>query len=122
MQNFVRIGIPDAAEQTRIGERTLHGMVLPRESFREGLKGRIQNLESSAVKESQCTFALSHVKRCALVRSGFGEKQSSRRKIECGKAETRRDGGAMLFPLESPGDHQVDDEEQVTFKYEDNLL
>src|SRR5438552_17516252 len=122
MQNLVRIGIADAAEEPRIGERTFQRVVLAHQCIAEGLKGRIQNLESSAVKRSQCTFALSQVKGCTLFRSGFGQEQSSGRKIECGKAEPCRDGRAAFFPLELPRDHKVDHEEQVTFEFEHDLF
>src|SRR5262245_16439664 len=122
MQNFVRIGIADAAEQTRIGERTLQRVVLASECIAEGLKGRIHDLESSAVERSQCAFALSEMQRSPLFRSRFRQEQSSGRKIERSKTEPRGYRRAAFFPLKSPRDHQVDYEKQVAFELEDDLF
>jgi len=53
------------------------------------------------------------VERGALARAGLGPEKSSVGEIESGQATRRRDLGATFLPVESAGDHQVEDQPEV---------
>ena len=67
------------------------------------------------------------MERGAALGAGFGEGERAVGEVECGEVVAAVEGGAGLLrvevaPVETAGDHEVEDEEEVVVETEDNAL
>ena len=92
VQDLVGVGVADAAEEPRIGQRALERVVLARErrartrrAWRRAARARRDRARASAAR------AAHHVQRRALLRCRLGEQQRARREIERGEPDLARD-------------------------------
>src|SRR5690349_25049841 len=113
MQYFVGVSVADSAEQSRIGERALECVILPRQSVLELSDRRVEHLEAPALELFKCWFTANEPQRCPAFRAGFGEDQGPIWEIEGSESELAGYLGARRYPAKSAGDHQVDDEKEV---------
>ena len=120
MEDLVRIGVADAAQQARIGERALERVVLAHERVAEAREVRLERFEPARIHLRERRLPLHEVKARALLRARLGEQQRARRKIDRRKADLRRDLLAARAETEAAGDHEVHDEEQVPVEREDD--
>src|SRR5271163_4265989 len=65
MQNLIRIGVADAAQDSRVGQGPLERAVLRRHRGDEGLEVTVEYLDTAGVGGPQALFALNHVQRRA---------------------------------------------------------
>ena len=124
MQNLVGIGIADAAQQVRIGQRALQRVILARQRLAELLDGRRQHFEAAGIvrRELPLRRAPDTATRGASIplRSGSASPLS---KSKCGETDLAGNLGAgRSRNLKRPGDHQVDDQEQIVFELPDQPL
>ena len=122
MENFVRIGVADAAEQVWIGERALKRVIFARERFAELVETRIENFQTAGIMFPQRRFPTNQMDRCPLLGSGFGQQQRAIGKIEGRLAVFPRDLRALRFPMKPTGDHEMNDEKKLVFQIEDDAL
>ena len=118
MKNLIGVGVADAAEQPRVGESTLHGVVLPDQSSVERLQRRVQHVEPARVMISEAFFTAHQEQRSPFPGTCLGEQEGACRKIERGKAGLFRDLVAGLLPAEPPRDHQVHHEKELVIETE----
>ena len=90
VQDLVRIGVADAAEQARVGQRALERVVLARERRRELLRDRIEHLEAAGIVRGEPGLARDDVQRGALLRAGLGQHQRAARRNRRRRARSGR--------------------------------
>ena len=88
-QNFIGIGIADAAEQARVGEGALQSVVRGEKNGGKARRIGIEHLEAAGIQGAKAVFASDDVERGALLRAGFGPQKSTGGKIKCGEAARR---------------------------------
>src|SRR5207245_11690561 len=106
-EDLVRVGIPDAIEQARIGERALQGVGLAGERRVELLGAGAQHVESAAVVGGEGGRAADHVERGAWVRSRLRGEEGAAWEVERGEAVAPGNGRAVRggLPVQASGDH-----------------
>ncbi len=121
MQDLVGISVADAAEEARIGERALDGVVLGDEAGREGLAGRRHDVDAAGVERRQRGAAGDDVQRRAPLLAGLGEGERAAVELEESQ-RVRRGRLAGREPAQAAGDHEMDDDEEVAGEGEDDAL
>src|ERR1043166_1569124 len=116
MQNLVGVRVADAAEEPRVGERTLDRVILQAKARGEILECRVEGLESSAAELGESVATANEMQRGAAFRSGFGEREYAGRKLERGEVVATAGFGTFRLPVQSTGDHQMDDDEQLAVR------
>ena len=91
MQDLVGVRVPDAAEQTRIGERSLDRVILAAKSRGEVAEVGVQHLESAAVELRERVRALDDVNGRASLRPRLGEVEVAGIELERGLRELAGD-------------------------------
>ena len=115
VQDLVRVGVADAAEQMRIGERALQRVALAGERLVKLFARGVERLDAAGIERAQRRLAAHQLQRGALLRARFGEEQRAVLEGERGEHLLRPHPRflAGLPPAQPPGDHEVDDEKQV---------
>ena len=72
MQDFVGVGVADAADDARVGEGALEGAVFLGECVAEGCHLRLKNVDAAGVHGLQGLDALDDVERGAAFGASFG--------------------------------------------------
>src|SRR4030095_271099 len=114
MKNLVGVGMSDATEQMRIGQRTLDRVISAPKHFRKGLKIGVHHLDPTGIVLSKRCLTLDNVQRCLPFGTRFSKNQGSLLKIEREQADFTGDRGAGRLPSKASRDHQVEDEKQFT--------
>ena len=114
VQDLVRIGVADAAEQMRIGERALERVALARQRLVKLLAGRLERLDTAGIERAQRRVAAYQLQRRPLLRARFGEEQRAVLEHERREQQLRPHPRLLagLPPAEPTGDHQVDDQKE----------
>src|SRR6266699_1115068 len=121
-QNFVGVGIADAAEEARVGEGALESVVRGKKNRGKARCIGAEHLDATGIESAKAVFSSDDVERSALLRAGFGPEKSSGGKIKCGEAARRRNFGAARTPMQPAGDHQMQDEPEAVFEADANAL
>ena len=123
VQDLVGVGVADAAEQARIGERALQRVILAaraaprtRRGRRRARRGRRGRTRASA-RSPRTTW--SDARR---LRAGLGEQQRARVELERRERERAGQLRARRVPLQPAGDHQVDHDEQLALERDHDAL
>ena len=111
MQDFVRIGVADAGEQPRAGQRALERVVLGREARSELRRCAGQRLEATGVECRERCLALDNMQRRAALAAGLRQDDRTVIEIEHRQRAARR-LAVRRPPVQATGDHQMDHEEQ----------
>ena len=122
MQDLVRVGVADAAEDVRIGQRALERVVLAHERRAEVLQRRAEHLDPARVVLRERLLAAHHVHRRAPLRAFLGEEQRPVLEVERGQAAPAGQRRGSLAPAQPPGDHQVDHEEELALEADHDAL
>jgi hypothetical protein len=122
VEYLVGVGVADAAEETRIGERALQGVVLGAEPRGEVGDARVEHFEPAAVEPGERAVASNEVERRAARRAGLGEEERPGWEIEGGQRDPPGRLRAARAPPESAGDHEVNDEEELILQLEHDPL
>jgi hypothetical protein len=107
VQDLVRVGVADAAQDVRIGQGALQRVALRRERSLERSEVRLQHLQAAGIEGRQRRFSRDEVERGPLLAAGFGEQQRAGWEIEGGQADLPGHLGATRLPLKTARDHQV---------------
>ena len=118
MQDLVGVGVADAGEEARIGERALEGVVLAFNRAGELRQIRFEDLDAARVHRLQRRLALHQMQRGAPLRAGLGERQRAVLELE----ERERAARLLAGPVQAAGDHQVQHEEELVLEPEDDAL
>jgi hypothetical protein len=126
-EDFVGVGVADAAEVVGIGEGTLEGVVGGEQSGGELFGRGVENFEAAGIERAQTSFARDDVQRGALLGTGLGPEQRTVGKIEGGETARRRNFGATglcaeRVPVKTTGDHQMKDEPKISLETDADSL
>ncbi len=113
MQDLVGVGVADAAEQVRVGQRALQRVVLELQAGGEGLERRVQHLEAAGVVPREARLALDQVQRGTALGTRLGQRQHAVREFEAGEGDSLGARRAGIEPVQAPGDHEVQDEPEA---------
>src|SRR5437763_2030602 len=122
MQYLVAVGVADAAEESRIGERALERMVFALQPLAKRFESGVLQLEPAHVEAGERRFALHEVKRGTLLRSRLGERECTGGKLEQREGESRRRLLTTREPAQPPGDHEVEHEKELVLEREHDAL
>ncbi len=122
MEDLVGVGVADAGEDARVGERALERVVLGGEHRAERLERRAHHLDSAAIVRSKRVLAFDQVERGPLLGARLAQDERARREVEGGEPDLPRQLGARFLPGEATGDHQVDHQVQVAVEVDHDAL
>jgi hypothetical protein len=122
VQDLVGVRVANPAEDARVGQHALEGVVLGREGGPERRRVRVEHLEPAGVVSAERRLAAHHVERGPLLGAGLGHDQRARREIECRQPDPARRLCARRLPVQPPGDHQMDDDKQLLLERDDQPL
>ena len=114
MQNFIGVGIADAAHDARIGERTLECPVFLSEGGAERVEIACKDVDTAGINRMQRLFAIENVQGCAAFGSSFGYDQRTSGKIKGRKIVAARQFCFWTLPMQATGDHQVKNQPEIT--------
>jgi len=115
-ENFVGVGVADAGEEARVGERALEGVIGGEKDGGELVERGVEDFEAAGIEGMEASFAGDDVKGSAFLGAGFGPEQGTIGKVESGEATRRGDFDAARLPMETAGNHEMEDEPEVVFK------
>jgi hypothetical protein len=121
-QNFIGIGIADAAEEAGVGEGTLERVVRREKNGGKARRIGVENFKAAGIESEKAGFSRDEMKRSALLRAGFGPEKRAGGKIEGSEAPRRRNLDAASSPVQAAGDHQVQDEPKAVLEADANAL
>jgi alkanesulfonate monooxygenase SsuD/methylene tetrahydromethanopterin reductase-like flavin-dependent oxidoreductase (luciferase family) len=113
MQDFVRIGIANAAENLWVGQGALYRVIGGGQRRANNVQGTIQRLYPAGVQGVERGRTFDYMQRCAFLAARLGQGQRARRKIESGQVGFCADFCADGFPVQPSGDHQVKHEPDI---------
>ena len=102
MENLVGIGVADAAEQMRIRERPLEGVVLRSQNGFKLLERRRQRFEPARILQAESFLSAKHVQRSPALGAGFREHQAPFREIERRQRNLAAELGTAGFQASRP--------------------
>ena len=82
MEDLVGVGVADAGEEARVGQRALDDVVLACQRLAEGLRARFERLDPSPIEFLQSRFPARQIQRSSLLRARFREEKSPVLEIE----------------------------------------
>jgi hypothetical protein len=113
VQDLVGVGVADATEDARIGERALQRVVLVLEPLHERRQIRSQDFEPPRRQREDRFFTRDDVDGCLTFRALLGEDRGAVWKVEGRQSHFARERRAFVAPPETAGDHQMQDEKEV---------
>ena len=123
MQDLVRVGVADAAERARIGERALEGVILRHVSrARNSSKRRIEHFEAAGIVPGELLRLRKHESEARrLVPASVSVKVpvSKTKEASAARFAALRPGGE---PMQPPGDHQVQHQPVIALEPERDAL
>src|SRR5215469_4145554 len=122
VEDFVGVGIADAAEQVLIGESALEGAVLGGQRRAEGFEIGGEWVEAARVERAQACFSANHMERGATLGAGFGEDEGAVGKIEGGEVAAAGEFGMGWFPVQAAGDHEVKNQPEIVVETNGDAL
>ena len=122
MQDLVRVGVADATEEFRIRQGAFERVVFAEQHVAKRLGAALHDLDTTGCKRLQLPGTAQHVDGRAFFCGGLREHQGSVCKRKCGQINFSGWPGVGLFPVESAGNHQVKDDEQVVIEFPDDSL
>jgi hypothetical protein len=122
MQDLVRIGVTDAGEEARIGQRALQSVILAGDA--RGKRSCVdgEDFQTARIERLERRLTQHAMQRCAALRTGLGERERAGREFEDRQRYPARRLGAAVLPAQSSRDHQMDDEEEFTLERNDDAL
>ncbi len=122
MQDLVGVGVADAAEQVRIGERALERMVLALHAVGELLETGREDVEPAGIHRGERGLALDQMDRGAALRSGLREDEHPVSKAEGREGDPPGELRVGADPAQPASDHEMQNEEKLTLERDDDAL
>ena len=110
------------AKMRWVGEGAFQGVIRLPQPLREGGEVDVEDLQAAGVQPCQSFVSLDQPQGSALLRARLGQDQRSGGKVECPETGPFGNGPAFSVPAQSSGNHQMDDDEEVAFQLEHDLL
>src|SRR5580700_776370 len=107
MQNFVGVRVADAAENMRVGKRSLQRMIGCSQSPGKRIEARVEWFDTAGTQRLKARFALDHAKRRAPLRPRFGQPQPAVVEFEGDQDISAAEFGRGSFPMQATCDHEM---------------
>ena len=107
MENLIRIGVADSAEQVGIGEGPLERVILPPQGGLKLFSVAGENFQPSRVLFVQGGLSTKQVQRGPAFGPSLGQQQAACGKIKGCQVEFSRDLGAVQLPVQSSRNHEM---------------
>ena len=120
VQDLVGVGVADAGENVRVGERALERVALGGERGVELPRRRLERFQPARIVGGEGVGVGDRMERGALLGSRLGEHQAAPREVEGEQRVAAADRGPGRAPVEATGDHQVEDQERPPLEREDD--
>src|SRR5438445_10844448 len=115
VQDFVGIGVADAAADAGMGEGALERPVFGGERLLKGLEVAGKDFDSAWIDGTKALFARDEMQRSAVFGAGFSKDQRAAGEIESRQAAAAGKLRAWIFPVQAPGNHQMQHEPKIAF-------
>ena len=122
MEDLVGVGVADAAEVARVGEGSLEGAVLGCQCGAEGFEIRGEDIDAAGIDGLHVVFVAEEVKGGATFGAGFGEDERAVGKVEGGEIVAAAEFGSEGTPVETTGDHEVQDQPMAVVEFDGDAL
>ena len=119
MQDLIRVGIADSAEQPRVRQRPFQRVALEPQPGRECRQPTRERVDAAGIEIVQAVDAAHESQRRAPPGSRLGEDQRAGRELE-GRESLARGAGPARRPAEPPRNHQVKHREHVMVECPDD--
>ena len=122
MEDFVRIRVTDAAEQVRIGQSALQGVVVLPERTRERVASRLEDINPARIVPLECFRTADDEERRLTLRAGFSQDERSVTEVDGEETDLARNTCAGFLPSQTAGNHQMENEKQIAVQCKDDPL
>ena len=122
VQNLVGIGVADAADHARVGESALESAILGAESSTKGVEIAVEDFDATGVDGMEAVFAGENMERSAAFGAAFGEHQRAAQEVKGGESIAAGKPGIWRTPMQTTGDHQVENEPEVLIDADGDAL
>src|SRR5260370_39978564 len=106
MEDFVRIGIGDAADDAWIGKSPLEREVFACKGGAKRIETAREDIDSSGIDGTQTLFARDDIQRCSVLCTCFGKHARTAGKIESRQTPAARELRCRDLPVQPAGNHQ----------------
>jgi hypothetical protein len=122
VEDFVGIGVADAADEAGIGEGSLECAVFGIQGGAEAVEIRRKDFEAAGIEVAKGLFATDEMEGGAALGAGFGEDQRACREIEGGEGVSSGELCLRRAPVETAGDHEMENQPEVAFDADGDAL
>jgi len=122
VEDLIGVGVADAGEDARVGEGALKCVIFGNEGLPEVLEAEGKDVQAAGVELGEGCLSLNEVQGGAAFRPGFGEDEGAVGEVEGGEIVAATEFGSGCSPVEAAGDHQVEDQEELAVKDEDDAF
>ena len=122
IQDFVRVGVADAAEDARIGEGSLEGAVFLGESLAKHFQIAGEDFDAAGVHGFERGFSGYDMQRGAPLGACFRKYKRAVGEVESGEIVASAELGCEWTPVQATGDHQVDYEPEIALYADGDAL
>jgi hypothetical protein len=116
MQNFIRVGVADAAQQSWISECSLERVIFSSEHAAKRIEIGREDVDSSRIESTQALLAADHVQRGSPFRARLGQNQRTVGKIERRQTLSTGEHGVGRAPVQPTGNHQMQYQPEIIFQ------
>jgi hypothetical protein len=122
VEDLVGVGVADAAEDARVGEGSLEGAVFGGQGGSEFVETRGEDIDAAGIDGLHVVLVAEEVKGGATFGAGFGEDERAVRKVEGGEIVAAAQFGSDRTPVQTAGDHEVQDEPVAVVEFYGDAL
>src|SRR6202521_4976225 len=101
VQDLVGVGVADAGEDRRVGERPLQSMALVAKGGAEARQVGVQHLQAAGVQGGERRLALDQLQRRPFLAAGLGEQQGTAAEVEGRETVAPRDRRSRRPPAQA---------------------
>jgi hypothetical protein len=113
VEDLVRISVPDAVEEGRVGQGSLESVVLTSDGARKIFPGCRHDVDPAPIQLGQGRPPADDVHGRALLGARLGDDERAIRKVQGHQPDLARYLRVPWLPVEPSGDHEVQDEEEL---------
>ena len=118
MEDLVGVGVADAGEDAWVGEGPLEGAVFGGECGAEVFEGHGEDVDASGVDVFGGDFVGEEVEGGPAFGAGFSEDEGAVGEVEGGEVVAAAEFSPNGTPVESAGDHEVEDEPEAVVEFD----
>src|SRR5579872_5833940 len=122
VQNLVGISVANTADDSRIGQSALERAVFRGQRSAERLESAGEDINAARINGLQVLLTVENIQRGAMLAASFGEHKRTVGKIKGGETLPPSQFCSTLPPVQTTGDHQVQDHPQIALNADSNPL